>query len=122
AERLRQERDSALETATQTIRECSKKDDHNRAILLKKELELNEIIQKCNIDVKTCRENFEVEKRKFKDEIEELCLERVKLQTSLGMLQKEKRSLETELRDIKSLADGRTRGMLKEMGIRAADM
>ncbi|KAJ3059276.1 hypothetical protein HDU98_004717, partial [Podochytrium sp. JEL0797] len=117
AEGLRGERDYAISKIKETIKACKLREAYFDRELEEREKGVLEVVETSNMNLKTVREGYEVERQKFKEEIRDLMKENMTLDANLRAVSKDRKEIESELTVVKKKLEFKNSDFLRELGI-----
>ncbi|KAI9207191.1 uncharacterized protein BJ171DRAFT_596773 [Polychytrium aggregatum] len=103
-ERTRDERDAAVQRAESATKETLELSEKLKHALTQRDGEMSGIIKQSNDKMKEIRENYESERMRLHQQIDQLRGEKVELQVEVGQLLRDKRATELELDASKKIA------------------
>ncbi|KAI9333403.1 hypothetical protein BDR26DRAFT_608223 [Obelidium mucronatum] len=117
AEGLRSERDYAISKIKDAVKLCKSRDNQFQIELQIREKGVRDVVETSNLNLKTVREGYEVERQKFKEEIKDLLRENMTMEANLRAISKDKREMEAELKTTKKKLEFRNTEYLRELGL-----
>ncbi|KAI9096222.1 hypothetical protein DFS34DRAFT_624413 [Phlyctochytrium arcticum] len=84
-------RDAAILSAKKALREASEVEGRLRKVMLRKETEMEEIVQRINRQLRDVREVYDCDRMKAHQKIDELTKSKLELQTEIGDLLRDRR-------------------------------
>ncbi|KAJ3236319.1 hypothetical protein HDU81_010908 [Chytriomyces hyalinus] len=116
ADGLQAERDYAVAKIKETVNECKRREAQFQRDLELREKGVLEVLETSNVNMKTVREGYEVERCKFKEEIKDLMRNTMALEANLKAVTKSKKEVETELSILKKKLEFKNTEFLRDMG------
>ncbi|KAI8831995.1 hypothetical protein BJ741DRAFT_615867 [Chytriomyces cf. hyalinus JEL632] len=116
ADGLQAERDYAVAKIKETVNECKRRESQFQRDLELREKGVLEVLETSNVNMKTVREGYEVERCKFKEEIKDLMRNTMALEANLKAVVKSKKDVESELSMLKRKLEFKNTEFLRDMG------
>ncbi|KAJ3052717.1 hypothetical protein HK097_005809 [Rhizophlyctis rosea] len=119
AERSRRDREKALEEVRHITRDKTMVEDGLRRVLRQKEEEIVDLTMKSNEQIKSLREQYDNDRMRLQQKVDELSNSKVELQVEIGRLMRDKRAAEFELDSVTKGIEAKRRDFVLDLSLGA---